>query len=147
VALALVAWLAGAAAAVTVGLVALSTVGTGLFGPADPLAQAADTHASPGPDPDPAPEPTTEPTTGPSVGQDRTLTSPGGTVVARCIGDRAYLVLWSPGQGFHTDDAFRGPATVARVSFESRTREVNIKVTCVAGEPHSSIEDETNTGR
>ncbi len=59
----------------------------------------------------PAPPPSPG-TTGGTV-----LTSEGGTVVASCAGARAYLVSWSPQQGFGSSDVVRGPAINAQVTF------------------------------
>jgi serine/threonine-protein kinase len=144
-----VAWAVGAGTAVAVGLLALSTVGTSLSGPVDPLAHATDPGGEPGsgtaspPPASPQPDDTSEPPTG----DGHTLTSAGGTVVATCVNGSAYLVVWSPAQGFHAEDVIRGPARVARVKFESRGREIGVTVTCVDGIPQSSVEDESALDR
>ena len=138
--LAVVAWALGAATAVAVGLLALSSVGAGLFGPADPLARAADVDlagSAPTATPSPSPSPF-----GPSPESERTLTSEGGTVVARCIDGNAYLVLWSPAQGFRAGDVRRGPAAIARVKFETGGREIKMQVFCDGGVAQSMVEDE-----
>jgi hypothetical protein len=36
----------------------------------------------------------------------------------------------------------RGPAPTARIEFEGEGREVKMAVTCVAGEPRASVDDE-----
>jgi serine/threonine-protein kinase len=63
------------------------------------------------------------------------LTSKGGEVVATCQPAGAYLLSWSPSQGYEVDNVSRGPAASARVSFESMTTGVTMVVTCSAGVP------------
>src|SRR5262249_51779022 len=126
--LAVVSWAVGAATAITVGLVALSSVGT-FDGPSDPLARTGD-QAPAADAPGPA-TPTNATTPSPAVtatdpprsavqttSGDKQLTSAGGSVVARCVGGDAYLVIWSPAQGFHAGAVTRGPTQTARVTFE-----------------------------
>jgi hypothetical protein len=139
VVLAAVAWAAGAATAVGVGLVALSSVGaSALTGPPDPPARLS------APDPasptvtstavSPTPPRTSSAGSGASS-SDREFTSTGGTVVARCVDGQAYLVAWSPAQGYHTDSVERGPAPKAKVEFEGQGAEVELEVICVGGVP------------
>jgi hypothetical protein len=69
------------------------------------------------------------------------LTSLGGSVVAECWPAGAYLVSWSPVQGYQADDVIRGPVTIARVVFESTANSVTMKVSCpdgAAGAPVAS---------
>jgi hypothetical protein len=61
------------------------------------------------------------------------LTSPGGTVLAQCRQAGAYLVSWSPVQGYEASSVARGPAAQARVVFESGAETVTITVTCPDG--------------
>lgn len=61
------------------------------------------------------------------------LTSPGGTVLAECRQAGAYLVSWSPVQGYEASSVARGPATQARVVFESGAETVTMTVTCPDG--------------
>jgi len=61
------------------------------------------------------------------------LTSPGGEVVAACPATGAYLVSWSPLQGYQVGDVTRGPAATARVMFESAASRVTMVVSCSAG--------------
>src|SRR5439155_12282407 len=80
-----------------------------------------DTIAPPATAP-PAEPPTVSPTASAggvpvSPRPDRVLTSTGGTVVARCVDGGAYLVSWSPAQGYRAEEVRRGRAAVARVSF------------------------------
>lgn len=63
------------------------------------------------------------------------LTSAGGTVVASCAGARAYLVSWSPQQGFGSGDVLRGPAINAQVTFTDGQLTVTMVVSCDAGTP------------
>jgi len=66
------------------------------------------------------------------------LASPAGTVVATCQAAGAYLISWSPQQGYEVGDVFRGPAATASVQFESRTAEVTMRVSCSAGVPSAT---------
>jgi len=66
------------------------------------------------------------------------LTSAGGEVVASCEAAGAYLISWSPLQGYEADDVNRGPAATARVSFESATQRVTMVVSCSAGVPSAT---------
>lgn len=63
------------------------------------------------------------------------LTSQGGTLVASCAGARAYLVSWSPQQGFGSSGVVRGPAANATVTFSSGQLTVTMVVSCDAGVP------------
>ena len=78
----------------------------------------------------------------PSPAADGTvLTSRGGTVLAECRPAGAYLVSWSPVQGYEADDVTRGPVTTARVVFESDANSVTMMVSCpdgAAGAPVAS---------
>jgi serine/threonine-protein kinase len=66
------------------------------------------------------------------------LASSAGTVVATCQAAGAYLISWSPQQGYEVGDVFRGPAASASVQFESRTAEVTMTVSCSAGVPSAT---------
>lgn len=66
------------------------------------------------------------------------LVSPAGTVVATCQAAGAYLISWSPQQGYEVGDVFRGPAAAASVQFESRAGEVTMRVSCSAGVPSAT---------
>ena len=63
------------------------------------------------------------------------LTSQGGTLVASCTGARAYVVSWSPQQGFGSSGVVRGPATNAQVTFTDGQLTVTMVVSCDAGAP------------
>ena len=64
-----------------------------------------------------------------------TLQSPYGSVTAVCQPGGAYLLYWSPDQGYQADDVFRGPAATASVSFEGAGNEVVMQVSCKSGAP------------
>lgn len=74
------------------------------------------------------------------------LTSSGGEAVATCQGADAYLISWSPLQGYQVGGVIRGPALTARVTFESRADRVTMTVSCSAGVPsavsHAWVGDE-----
>lgn len=81
----------------------------------------------------PAPVTTTAAPPAPTDGT--VLTSAGGEVVAACPPGGAYLVSWSPQQGYEVGDVTRGPAATARVTFESTASRVTMVVSCSAGVP------------
>ena len=61
------------------------------------------------------------------------LMSQGGTVLADCQSAGAYLVSWSPTQGYEATGVIRGPAATVRVIFESNANSVTMVVSCPAG--------------
>jgi eukaryotic-like serine/threonine-protein kinase len=70
------------------------------------------------------------------------LASSAGTVVATCQAAGAYLISWSPQQGYEVGDVFRGPAAAASVQFESHADELTMTVSCSDGVPSAT----TSTG-
>ncbi len=77
------------------------------------------------------------------------LTSQGGTVLAECRPAGAYLVSWSPTQGYEATGVIRGPAVTARVVFASGADSVTMTVTCpdgAAGAPVASSYTRTGSG-
>jgi hypothetical protein len=89
---------------------------------------AAHLHrASPSPSPSPSSSPAAQPGT--------LLTSPGGTIIATCQAAGAYLLTWSPQQGYEVDDVVRGPAAVASVRFVSPAHAVTMEVSCTGNTP------------
>jgi hypothetical protein len=87
----------------------------------------------------PAPDPATAAASGAGDGG-TVFTSAGGEVVASCQPAGAYLISWSPLQGYEVDGVIRGPAATARVTFGPVTvsptaREVTMVVSCSAGVP------------
>ena len=161
------AWLLGAAAATGGSLLAVSALGQGLApapsqqrtaiavsralaseaaeatGPASPQPSASASatplvprakKASPKPSvppsvppPAPAPQPATT-----------VLTSIGGAVVAGCQNAGAYLVSWSPAQGYEVDHVVRGPAATAQVAFAGLRKLVTMNISCPGGRPAAS---------
>lgn len=143
----LLAWLVGAACAVAVGVLALSLIGSGVGDRSRPPL-AAQISPAPSPDDD-SPSPAVSRSARPSHSAgspspaaspvQRTFTFSVGSVTAECDGDQAYLLSWSPAQGYRADDVRRGPAPIVQVRFESLTREPAIVVRCVAGVPRASV--------
>jgi hypothetical protein len=150
------AWVVGAASSVAVGLAALSLIGGGLgTHGVEPLTSERAAAVTEGSEP-----PSVAPTSPPAVDQsssappasestqaskssDRVLRSAGGFVVARCVDDRAYLVSWTPEQGYEAHDVRRGPAGSASVEFEGRRQQVRLVVTCDGGVPQAHTGQET----
>jgi hypothetical protein len=130
--------------AVGVGVLALSLIDSGLAsGAGQPLPaavvqprMAAPTSSSPV-ETGPARPPSTRAAPAPSAtaGPPRQLLSSGGTVIASCTSTEAYLVSWSPAQGYQVDRVHRGPAPTVYVSFRARTQRVILAVRCVSGIP------------
>jgi len=93
------------------------------------------------------PDPAT--TTAPAAADGGTvLTSAGGEVVASCQSAGAYLISWSPLQGYEVDGVIRGPAVTARVTFGPTTvsptaAEVTMLVSCSAGVPQGRVVRDT----
>lgn len=156
--LGLAGWLLVAAAATVAGILAVSLVDSGVTGSAArPLSSEGVRHAleqasqrSPTPTatrpatsrspatPSVSPTKPTRPATAPE-GVTKVIHSAGGTIVARCTGATAYLVSWSPKQGFEIDDDVRGPAKSTYVKFESDDVKVHVTVGCRGGVPDAQI--------
>jgi hypothetical protein len=96
---------------------------------------AASPAASPAALAQPAPSATAAapavPAASPSAGT--VLMSLGGSVLAECRPAGAYLMSWSPVQGYQADDVTRGPVATARVVFESDANSVTVTVSCPDG--------------
>jgi hypothetical protein len=155
------AWFLGAAAATGGSLLAVSVLGQALApAPSQQLtetavnralaseaAEAADT-ASPRPPVSSSATPLAprvkkspaapSPTPPPPAPQPTALTSIGGTVVAGCQGAGAYLVSWSPAQGYEVDQVVRGPAATANVTFAGLRSLVTMDISCSGGVPTAS---------
>jgi len=69
----------------------------------------------------------------PQAADGSVLTSQGGTALAACQSSGAYLVSWSPTQGYEATGVIRGPAAPARVIFESAADSVTMVVSCPNG--------------
>lgn len=99
--------------------------------PAPPV--TASPAVTAGPAQDPA---TAAATAEPSDHPDGTvLTSAGGDVVASCQASGAYLISWSPSQGYEVSGVNRGPASTAQVTFYSSSNRVTMVVSCSTGVP------------
>lgn len=66
---------------------------------------------------------------------ERRLSGDGGTVVAQCQGSAAYLVTWSPAQGYQAEVTQRGPAHLATVVFTGYGNRLEFHIGCQAGTP------------
>lgn len=149
------AWLLGATTATVGSLWAVSELGQGIIGQSTQqltsaavnraLAnEAAEPSGSPEPSPGPAraaaslapdPSPSRIPSHAQTTSSGTLLTSSGGNVVATCLSAGAYLLSWSPQQGYATSSVARGPATAATVVFQSSQTAVTMVVTCHGGVP------------
>jgi hypothetical protein len=63
------------------------------------------------------------------------LATAAGTVVASCEPAGAYLISWSPAQGYGSDQVVRGPAPTAEVTFDAGTQALTMRVSCRGGVP------------
>lgn len=144
------AWSAGAAGAIVVGILALSLISGGLADQTMPLAivpgsqsGAQDVESAAAPTPSASrhakPQPSRSTARPKPTAVERTMTFTSGAVTARCEDDLAYLVSWSPAQGYRTDDVRRGPASMAKVTFESHRAEYAVLVGCVDGTPQGTV--------
>lgn len=75
------------------------------------------------------------PSTAGSSASGTLLESPDGSVMAECLPAGAYLLYWSPNQGFQADEVHRGPAPFASVIFRGAGNSVGVHVSCRAGTP------------
>lgn len=130
-------WVVAAFAATAVGLVAVSAIGTDIFGAGqDPLSQSeVDQLLSSTTTPPPTTSTTSEP---PEPTGTPTVTD-GGTVIARCTPTGLVEIMSAtPAQGFQVD----GDDDLddhAAVKFESGDTEIEISLRCVAGTPQAEI--------
>jgi eukaryotic-like serine/threonine-protein kinase len=94
---------------------------------------------SPGGSPSGGPSPGPTPSSSGSSGG-TWLNSAGGSVLAECQGANAYLLAWTPAQGFGVDDVRRGPALTASVTFTNGpSSEVQMQVSCNGGVPVAHV--------
>jgi hypothetical protein len=145
--LAVVGWLAAAVAATLTGLVAVQVIGDGIavsaggevVTPQQVARQLASETASPPAGPSPS-SPAVTPTAGASstAAATKVLSTPGGSVVAKCQGTTVRLVSWAPAPGFGVKRADRGPDEHADVTFEGSAGKVELRVRCVNGRPTAS---------
>jgi hypothetical protein len=140
-------WLAGAAAAATGVTLALSALGSGLFGTAGrPLsvAQVQQELAQAGPEPSAAAA--GPPQTAGQNGVTGARNTIGGSVVVRCTSQGAYLMA-TPAVGYRADDLLHGPARAVRVTFRSDSAEVHLSASCGAtGQPRFTVTSEPRGG-
>lgn len=152
------AWAAGAVASITVSMLALSIIdvqGAGALpvglqptgGPpatAVPLTAPVDpgSYASASTSRGPRARVSTGSPVGPSspVSVQRQFDTDFGGFSARCTGDLAYLLSWSPAPGFTAEDVQRGPAQLVRLAFAGPARTISFRVRCVGGVPHMSTQ-------
>jgi hypothetical protein len=77
----------------------------------------------------------------------KVLSSVGGSVVAQCSSASpsatAYLVSWSPAQGYSVDDVHRGPAPEVEIAFSSKTTQVDVSIHCTSSGPVEHVEIES----
>lgn len=153
-----IAWTAGAASSVAVGMLALTVIG-GVGGDVQPPAPqpvlqngvadavgSAATTGTPTPDAAASPTPSSTPSARPSAAPTsqppsppatlrRQFTTGAGVVTASCTGASAYLQSWSPAPGYRVDDVHRGPAPVVQLTFVSATDRRTVAVRCAGGVP------------
>ena len=153
------AWLLGVAAATGGSLAAVSLIGQSLAAPpTQQLTVSAVNHAlasgnrDPEPShaarPSPAPHrqptaaatPAASPSASATSSEGTLLTSAGGSVLAGCAGPDAYLISWSPQQGYAAGDVVRGPVGLARVVFFwPGGAGVSLTVTCAGSVPSAAV--------
>jgi hypothetical protein len=150
--MAIAGWILATTAAVTVGILATSTIGHGITnGSVDSLgedkvaaalAKLTDRPSASAPTQPSGSRPTaSQPSPSrASTATTKVLNSPGGSVVARCTGDSVRLLNWTPAQGFTADDDVRREGTAARVKFESEDEEYRVNIACRDGVPQSIVE-------
>jgi hypothetical protein len=145
--LAVAGWFAAAAVATTVGVVAVSAIGTDIVGEtARPLDHDEVTRALSTAEPLPTPSASPSMSASRPPGGSKVLGTPGGTIVARCENGLVTLVSWSPRQGYRADDVQAGSDRQASLKFESDRREVRVRVDCRGGVPTAHIRGEDRHG-
>ncbi|MBC6461230.1 hypothetical protein [Actinomadura sp. HBU206391] len=145
-------WLAAVVAATGVGIAAIGVLEDGITGSqAGTLDQDAVQRALSSPFVPPAspPSPTSSAGQGtPAPGEvTRVLSTEGGKVTATCSGGLVRLGGWSPALGYGADDAERGPAAEASLTFESDDAEYEVTVRCAAEGPVASTHKDDGHGR
>jgi hypothetical protein len=163
------AWLLGAVTATTGSMIAVNELAHGLLGPQTQqlgeTAVSADLDggaSSRSPSPaasasgtpsasrrvvkvkhSPSPSPSTAASGTAAQGPAGTfLESDDGSVTATCQPGGAYLLYWSPNQGFQADDVHRGPATITSVTFRGPADSVVMRVSCSGGTPVAHLYEE-----
>ena len=150
------AWLLGVVAATGGSLAAVSLIGQSIAAPpTQQLTVSAVNRALASEGQDPEPSPAARPSRGarhrhaagtpsasasaPATSSGTLLSSPGGSVLAGCAGSGAYLISWSPQQGYAADNVVRGPAAAARVVFLAGQAGVSLTVTCTGSVPSAVV--------
>ncbi len=67
------------------------------------------------------------------------LSSPGGSVLARCADGGAELLAWEPASGFTVQRVDPGPSLAPSVVFAGRLSRYRMSVTCVSGRPSAVV--------
>jgi serine/threonine-protein kinase len=70
---------------------------------------------------------------------ERTVTTPGGTVTARCTGPTATLVSWNPLPGVTPTAIDRGPGPSVGLVLHAALTDVNVGFRCVNGQPVATV--------
>jgi hypothetical protein len=141
-------WAATAAGAIGAGTAAVSVLGAGITDSTVRPMTAAEVQrelaASHSPAPSATPSLPVTPPPAPPVPQkakpkpvSRSMSSTGGSVNARCDRTGAYLVSWSPAQGFSTGSFHRGPARQVSVEFVTSGETITMNIGCGEGAPVS----------
>jgi hypothetical protein len=156
------AWALGAVTATTGSMIAVGALAHGLLSPQTQLLAGAPssahldagTSASPTPSavsasisPSPSaasaePSPGLSKVAGGAAQQSAAptlLSSADGSVLASCQSGGAYLVYWSPDQGYTANAVTRGPATEAKVTFSNSAGGVVMRVSCSSGTPVAHV--------
>jgi hypothetical protein len=138
--LAALAWAGTVVVATAVGMSAVGAIGSGILGAGqEPLTpdqvDQALVAARSAPPPASAPVPSSTsaapPPTSPEV-----ITSPGGTIIARCADGPPEVVSATPAQGFRLHEEHEG----SEVRFRSRESEVEVELTCENGRAVGAVE-------
>ena len=138
--LALAGWLAAAAVAIAIGVGAVRLIGSGITGGGtDVLTPQQVSDLLGAATPSPAPSQGSAPSQPP--GERRALSGPGGSVVAVCVTGQAFLVSWTPAQGYRVERVERGPYEHADVRFESSAGRSEVRVRCSGSEPTAQWTD------
>jgi hypothetical protein len=74
------------------------------------------------------------------------LVSSDGSVMATCLSSGAYLLYWSPDQGFQAEDVHRGPAALTSVLFRGPAATVVMRVSCSGSTPIAHVYRATDGG-
>ena len=140
-----VLWVVAAVAATAVGLVAVSAIGTDIFGAGqDPLSQSevdellanrptSSTSSSTAPS-----TTATTPSTPPPPKEETTQTA-GGTVISICEGTLVRVLSASPALGYRVDADDDDVDDHPSVKFKAGEQEVEVRLRCVGGTPSADI--------